>query len=173
MLAASRQRHVKQRHCNEEGNRWSQRSSMDDGSTIASFISPKKSRICIENVPPSDRSTERSPASLRDEIRRALSLRALDVLHKKNSMKVCEQRQLMYDMFHGDKKQECHIIGLSVVISRRCMGSDLEQSNFLHAMSAPVSPRGVPNSQNRQPIVHSRGSVSTERVSLTNQSCLD
>ena len=105
MLVASRQRYVKQRHCNEEGNRWSQRSSMDDGSTIASFIGPKKSRICIENMPPSDRSTERSPASLRDEICRALSLRALDALHKKNSMKVCEQRQSMCDVFHGDKNR--------------------------------------------------------------------
>ena len=45
---------------------------------------------------------DRLPASLRDELRRAASLKAMDILFKKTSMKVCEQRDLLHDIFHGN-----------------------------------------------------------------------
>ena len=46
---------------------------------------------------------ERLPASIRDELRRLVGLKCLDVLFRRDSMKVSEQWDLMFDLFHGNQ----------------------------------------------------------------------
>ena len=85
----------------------------DDDFSILSCWSPKQkvvivnlsSSLVTDNNKMSSAPTDRLPASLREELRRVVSLKGLDVLFKKSSMKVLEQRQLMHDMFHGNKQK--------------------------------------------------------------------
>ena len=77
----------------------------DDLSTIASDCYSKASQqtSIIINMPAVN---DRLPAALREELRRCISLKGLDLSHKKSSMKVCEQRQFMHGCFHGQQQQE-------------------------------------------------------------------
>ena len=45
-------------------------------------------------------------AAVRNELRKAISLKTYDVLHKKGKMKVKDQEALMFEMCHGNAIKE-------------------------------------------------------------------
>lgn len=51
-------------------------------------------------------STERLPASIRDELRRAVALYCMDIVYRKDSMKVAQMRSLMFDLYHGNDTKD-------------------------------------------------------------------
>ena len=84
----------------------------DDGSSLSSGSFIIDRQVKIVNMP--SVGGDRLPASLREELRRVITVKGLDILFKKPSMKVCEQRQLMYDLFHGNRSKNvmasiCHL----------------------------------------------------------------
>ena len=110
-----------------------------DCSNISSFtlgsFSPQKRKVIIVNMP------ERLPAIIRDELRRVVALKCFDTLFRRDSCKITEQRDLMYDMFHGNQRrniisvcdQLCHGEGIygglfedrtDVILSRQGTGTD-------------------------------------------------
>ena len=54
--------------------------------------------IIFDNMP----TNERLPAAIRDELRRAVALYCMDIVFQKGSMKVANQRGLMFDLYHGN-----------------------------------------------------------------------
>ena len=90
----------------------------DDTSTIASDCLSKGSGpiIIASNMPTT---IDRLPATLREELRRCIALKGMDVLYKKSSMKVCEQRSFMYDAFHGNRSR-----GVISMVHQLCAGAE-------------------------------------------------
>ena len=56
---------------------------LDDATIVSSRI------VKIDNMPTTN---DRLPATVRDELRRVVAVRSMDILFKKTSMKVSEQR---------------------------------------------------------------------------------
>ena len=52
---------------------------------------------------PTNHKDDRLPASIRDELLRLVGLKCFDVLFRRDSMKVSEQWDLMFDLFHGNQ----------------------------------------------------------------------
>ena len=68
------------------------------GSEVSSITSESLiDRVIIINMPPP---TTRLPASIRDELRRAVALYCMDIIYKKDAMKVSAMRSLMFDLYH-------------------------------------------------------------------------
>ena len=63
----------------------------------------RASKVRIVNMP--SVGGDQLPASLREELRRTITVKGSDILFKKPSMKACEQRQLMYDLFHRNQSK--------------------------------------------------------------------
>ena len=66
--------------------------------------SPIGRHIIISNMPPTNNNNDRIPASIRDELRRAVALYCLDIVFQRDSMKVAQMRKLMFDLYHGNDK---------------------------------------------------------------------
>ena len=77
--------------------------------------------VNIDNMP----SNERVPASIRDELRRTVALYCMDIIYKKDPMKVNAMRQLMHDLYHGNqtKRTISHVKLL-------CAGEEMFESMF-------------------------------------------
>ena len=79
--------------------------SINDCSTITScesmVVTPSKSHIFyhFSNMP--SVRDDRISATLRDELRRVVSLQCLDIVYRRDSMTVAQQRNAMFDLFHG------------------------------------------------------------------------
>ena len=54
-------------------------------------------------MPPTN--ADRIPAAIRDELRRAVALYCMDVIYRKDPMKVNQMRTTMFDMYHGNSKK--------------------------------------------------------------------
>ena len=80
-------------------------------------------RIFIfSNMPPS---TDRITAALRDELRRVVALYCMDVIYRKDPMKVNAMRTLMFDLFHGNSSK--NIISH---VDLLCRGDDIFSDLF-------------------------------------------
>ena len=67
------------------------------GSSVASSITSQGSQdrqVQIANMPPIN--ADRLPASIRDELRRAVGLYCLDIVFQRDAMKVAQMRKLMH-----------------------------------------------------------------------------
>ena len=82
-----------------------------------SFNTPKK-KVFIVNMPLN--ANERLPAILRDELRRVVALKCFDVLFRRDRLKISEQRDLVYDMFHGNERR--NVIS---ICDQLCSGDDI------------------------------------------------
>ena len=64
------------------------------GSSVASSITSQDRQVQIANMPPIN--ADRLPASIRDELRRAVGLYCLDIVFQRDAMKVAQMRKLMH-----------------------------------------------------------------------------
>ena len=91
--------------------------------SVSSSLSSQSpdAKIQIDNMP----TNERVPAGIRDELRRTVALYCMDIIYKKDPMKVNAMRQLMYDLYHGNpsKNTISHVKLL-------CAGEEIFESMF-------------------------------------------
>ena len=69
--------------------------------TLDSAINVDKVFI-FSNMPPT---TDRISGALRDELRRVVALYCMEVIYRKDPMKVNAMRSLMFDLFHGNSNK--------------------------------------------------------------------
>ena len=101
-------------------------------------VSIVSSSVPIDIIMPT--ATDRLPAIIRDELRRVVAVRSMDILFKKTSMKVSEQRQLMYDMFHGNVRKSI-IAGVHQLCAAQDVYSDMFEDRTDQVLSRATEDR--------------------------------
>ena len=117
---------------------WSVASSV----TVDSAIATAKPTFIIANMPTNERVT----APIRDELRRVIALYCMDIIFKKDSMKVAAMRTMMFDLFHGNASKDI-ISHVQLLCTADDVFADLFEERHDNAVNRQNQKDGVPPKQ--------------------------
>ena len=117
---------------------WSVASSV----TVDSAIATAKPTFIIANMPTNERVT----APIRDELRRVIALYCMDIIFKKDSMKVAAMRTMMFDLFHGNASKDI-ISHVKLLCTANDVFADLFEERHDNAVNRQNQKDGVPPKQ--------------------------
>ena len=110
--------------------------------TLDSAIDVGRSIVLFSNMP----TVDRIPAAIRDELRRVVSLYCMDVIYRRDPMKVAQMRNLMFDLYHGNQSKGV-ISHVNMLCCADDIFSDLFEDRHDNVVNRRCQDEGIPPKQ--------------------------